>query len=423
MTSPALPAAVVAALRSQLPEVAEQTVRAVTADVGEYAALEHEVGATIQRAVELALATFLRLAASPAGDDADARMQPALEGAYALGRGEARSGRTMDALLLAYRVGARTAWREWSTTAVGSGLTAPAVARFAELVFAYIDELSAASAAGHTDELARSGRVRQQQLERLGVALLTGAPPDVVRSRAEAADWRPPRTLTAVVLPSSRVRGALALVDGATLVVTGDVAADVVPEQLAVLLVPDVGRARGTLVRDLRGRAAVVGPPRAWEAARGSALRALRLLEQLGRPDGDALDTEEHLPALVLGADPEALADLRAAALAPLADVRPATAQRLAETLRAWLLHQGRRDDVARSLHVHPQTVRYRMTQLRELFGDRLTDPEAVLRLTVALATPAGSAGDAGPDALAAAGPRLDAPVVDDGAEQHQPAP
>jgi len=34
------------------------------------------------------------------------------EAAYALGRGEARSGRTMDALLSAYRVGARVSWRE-----------------------------------------------------------------------------------------------------------------------------------------------------------------------------------------------------------------------------------------------------------------------------------------------------------------------
>jgi hypothetical protein len=49
------------------------------------------------------------------------------------------------------------------------------------------------------------------------------------------------------------------------------------------------------------------------------------------------------------------------------------------------LLHQGRREDVARSLFVHPQTVRYRMGQLREAFGDALEDPEAVLALVVAL--------------------------------------
>jgi DNA-binding PucR family transcriptional regulator len=50
------------------------------------------------------------------------------------------------------------------------------------------------------------------------------------------------------------------------------------------------------------------------------------------------------------------------------------------------LLHQGRRDDVAAALFVHPQTVRYRMGQLRELYGDRLEDPRTVRDLTLALA-------------------------------------
>jgi DNA-binding PucR family transcriptional regulator len=49
------------------------------------------------------------------------------------------------------------------------------------------------------------------------------------------------------------------------------------------------------------------------------------------------------------------------------------------------LLHHGRREDIAAALFVHPQTVRYRMQQLRDLYGDRLEDPETVLALTVAL--------------------------------------
>jgi DNA-binding PucR family transcriptional regulator len=71
--------------------------------------------------------------------------------------------------------------------------------------------------------------------------------------------------------------------------------------------------------------------------------------------------------------------------LEPLSELRPSTAQRLEQTLRSWLLHQGRRDDVAADLTVHPQTVRYRMTQLRELYGDRLRDPAVVFDLVIAL--------------------------------------
>ena len=79
--------------------------------------------------------------------------------------------------------------------------------------------------------------------------------------------------------------------------------------------------------------------------------------------------------------------DLRLQVLAPLDGPAPRASRRSSsETLRSWLLHHGRRDEVAAELFVHPQTVRYRMQQLRELYGDRLEDPDWVLRLTLALA-------------------------------------
>jgi DNA-binding PucR family transcriptional regulator len=148
-------------------------------------------------------------------------------------------------------------------------------------------------------------------------------------------------------------------------------------------------------MRTLTSRASVAGPARPWLAADASFARALRALELRSGLGQDATyDTEEHLAELVLAADPDAVADLRARVLAPLDKVRPATRQKLAETLRAWLLYQGRRDDIATALFVHPQTVRYRMGQLRELYGDRLDDPRTVLDLVLALATPPAAGAD-----------------------------
>jgi DNA-binding PucR family transcriptional regulator len=97
------------------------------------------------------------------------------------------------------------------------------------------------------------------------------------------------------------------------------------------------------------------------------------------------VDSEDHLAALVISADPDALRDLRARVLAPLNGMRPATRERLEATLRSWLLHQGRREAVAAELHVHPQTVRYRMSQLRDLYGDQLDDPATIFDLLLAL--------------------------------------
>ncbi|MFG1740838.1 PucR family transcriptional regulator [Micromonospora chalcea] len=378
-------------LRERLPMVAERTVSAITAEVPDYSgALTGAMRAKIENAVRIALGTFLQLIEGTQAFDPSTPLAPALEAAYALGSGEARSGRSMDALLAAYRVGARVAWREVSTTTVRSGLAAATVAEFAELMFAYIDELSAASVAGHADELASAGRMRRRSMERLTRQLLAGEPEESLRRSAERADWPPPQTLTVVLLPRRHLRAVLALLSPHTLESGEDLPGMNPVEELAVLLVPDMhGGRRRQLTRLLHGHRAVLGPARPWHRVAASYQRATRALALgLGEPDAGPVDTERHLATLLLSMDPEALADLRTQALAPLAALPPATAHRLAETLRSWLLHQGRRDEVAADLFVHPQTVRYRMGKLRELFGDRLHDPATVLDLTIALAVP-----------------------------------
>jgi PucR C-terminal helix-turn-helix domain len=382
---------VVAALQGVLPAVAEHTVAAVTVEVPSYAdAFSGRMGRRIEGAVKMALGAFLQLAARPHDSDPGPTLSPALEGAYELGRGEARQGRSIDALLSAYRVGARVSWRELSETAVDRGLPPLMIARFAELVFEFIDELSAASVSGHADELASTDRERRRHLDRLGQDLLAGVPTEILRASAERAEWRPPDTLTAVLLPSAQARGVASRFGQSTLELSGDLPGIELSESVVVLLIPDMhGPNRSRLLRELRDRRAVVGPARAWTLAQSSYTRLLQARElHLAGDDIGTIDTDTHLVALVLGADREAAEDLRHQVLAPLDQLRPNTAERLAETLRSWLLHQGQRDAVAADLFVHAQTVRYRMTQLRELYGERLNDPQTVLELIVALSIP-----------------------------------
>jgi hypothetical protein len=377
-----LPAAVVTVMRRDITGVAEQVVAAVINEVPSYSdPFRGQMGRNIEIAVKTALEGFLDLAARREGIDAGDQIESVLEAAYALGRGEARSGRSMDALARAYRVGARVAWREMSEAAVGAGLSATTTARFAELVFAYIDELSDASVTGHADELATSGRLRQRRLDRLAVRLLEGAPDAELAGAAERADWTPPASLVAVIMSEDKVRSVLSRLDAQTLQVSEDSPSVDIDSGLTVLLVP-VGSAsrRAALLRVLRETDAVVGPTRPWVGVQASYRRALRAQRQ-----GLAADTEQHLADLVRTADPDALGDLRSRVLAPLADLRPASADKLTETLAAWLRHHGRRDEIAAALFVHPQTVRYRMGQLRDLYGDRLTDPVFVRDATIAL--------------------------------------
>ena len=311
------------------------------------------------------------------------RCGPTLEGAYALGRGEARSGRSMDALLAAYRVGARVSWRELSASASAAGVDAGTMAQFAELVFAYIDELSAASVAGHTDELSTSGRVRERYRERLGQHLLAGARDETLAAAAERATWTPPTTLTAVLLPSAQVRAVLASLSaghppgrrgppgaarrGATppgrrtpccwcRTSTGPAAGTCCASSTGGRRW-SARRGRGPApARRTTGRCA---PRRCrpWRARRG------RSTPRTTSPSWWSPPTARRWPTCAPGRWPR------------WPTLRPATRERLAETLRAWLLLQGRRDAVAAHLHVHAQTVRYRMGQLREAYGDRLDDP------------------------------------------------
>lgn len=363
----------VTALRAALKTTADEVVQAIIDEVPPYAnALSGRMGSTIRRAVRTALGLYLDLASGTTTTGGDAG-----DAAYELGRGEVRDGRSMDALLSAYRVGARVAWRGLAAGAVPAGLPAAEVAKFAELTFAYIDELSAASAAGHADELAARGRAHERHLEQLARDLLADASPDVLLAAAGRAGWQPPVSLTAVLLPAAQARPAYRALDPGTLVL------DDLPDASGVLLVPDADRAH--LLRQLPDRTAVVGPARPWTRASASYARAVRARSL----SCGIRDTEDHLPELVLSADADAFADLRARALAPLWTLPAATARRLEETLRAWLLHQGRRDEVAAALFVHPQTVRYRMAQLRELFPD-LGSPHRVLELTLAVGLRAG---------------------------------
>jgi len=377
-----LPAAIATQMRQDMAGVAEQVIAAVIGEVPSYRdPFQGRMGRNIETAVKVALDGFLDLASRREGIDAGEQVEAVLEAAYALGRGEARSGRTMDALAQAYRVGARVAWREMSAAAVNSGLEATQLARLAELVFAYIDELSDASVSGHADELATSGRLRQRRLDRLAVRLVEGAPEADLIAAAERADWDPPALLTTVMLPDVKFRSLRSQLDSRALQVPEETAAlDLEPGFTVVLVPVGSGRGRKAMLRVLANAEAIVGPPRPWAQARASYLRVIQThrLQLRG-------DTDDHLADLVVGADPDARSDLRAKVLAPLGKQSAASRTKLTETLRAWLLHQGRRDDIAAALFVHPQTVRYRMGQLRDLYGETLNDPEFVRDATIAL--------------------------------------
>src|SRR5690349_4028335 len=245
-----LPPDILSRLKGALPGVASHAVEAIIEEVPSYASAREYLVGNIEAAVQVALGTFLSIAAR--SSDPSTPLGPALVASYDLGRGEARSGRSMDALLSAYRIGARVSWRGLSEESVRAGMSAELLARFAELVFAYIDELSAASVAGHADELATAERVQQRQLERLALEMLRGASDELVSRRAERAGWDLPKSVTVLLAPDAELHHTRSLVDGRSLVLTEDVPGVDARDDVAALIVPRLTpTARRRLVRAL----------------------------------------------------------------------------------------------------------------------------------------------------------------------------
>jgi DNA-binding PucR family transcriptional regulator len=93
----------------------------------------------------------------------------------------------------------------------------------------------------------------------------------------------------------------------------------------------------------------------------------------------------DHLAEMVVAADPALLAELAERILRPLDSLPLERRRTLEETLSVWLGHDGDRSAVAAALVVHPQTVSYRMAQLRAELGDSLANPRDRLALRLAL--------------------------------------
>ena len=384
------PPEVAEVLRPVLPELAAETIRAIGQEVPDYSQpLEGRLGVTLRYGTERALRRFVDSVEAPgAVSERDRRIY------FELGRLEMREGRTLNALLAAYRVGAQIAWRRFVEAGVRADLEPATLYRLGEAIFAYIDEISGESIAGYALEQSAAAGERQRRRARLVFLLAADPPaaPEDVRAAAVRAHWQPPAQVAALIaegrdserLASRLGPGAVA----APLEGPDDVAARRAPRVLAFVPDPQAPGRREQIVAATAGVPAALGPavtlagcPRSTERAR----RALDLAEAGLLATDDLIVAEDHATELVLHADTVLAHELAEARLAPLDELRPGARERLTESLRAWLDCQGRVDETARALDVHPQTVRYRLNQLREAFDGALDDPDGRFELALAL--------------------------------------
>ena len=151
---------------------------------------------------------------------------------------------------------------------------------------------------------------------------------------------------------------------------------------------PDAPGRRAQLERAVRDArlSAGLGTTVGWAEAALSFVRARAALALALAPDSAPLvSARDRSGELLLASDPALAAEFAAAQLAPLAALSPGSRERLTATLRIWLEEQGRLGPAAQRLGIHPQTARYRLARLRELFGDALDDADTRFWLELAL--------------------------------------
>jgi PucR C-terminal helix-turn-helix domain len=254
-------------------------------------------------------------------------------------------------------------------------------AEAAEAIFAYLDELASESDA---DEYSQAVGDRQRRLRRLLDMIVAEPSPraELVASLARAVGWALPPRVAMAALGEQGVRDALVL--------PPDVLADWTrPDPFLLVPDPDGPGRRAAIDQALRGWRAAIGPsvplgraaPSLRWARHALALASAGVIASGGGP----VRCDQHLSTLLILADEDLARTLHANRLAPLARLRPGQRDRIADTLLAWLQLGENAVHVARELHVHPQTVRYRLRQIHELFGDQLRDPDLRFELQIAL--------------------------------------
>jgi hypothetical protein len=287
-----------------------------------------------------------------------------LERAAAVGRERAEQGLTVDAVLHAYRISITAVWSRFGELARARGADVGTVLAFSETLWVWADAVMDVVGAAHREVELEQARAEQQRRDAFVHALLTGTL-DADELRRDSATFGVDCERPYVAF---RARGPLPRREGLQIALDHDVAgiAPAPPEAPAGVTIG-------------------FAPPARLEAlpvAFTHASRALQTALAFGQEGAYSLADLSIRPAIL---SDEALGDAFAARhLAPLAGLGRLGAQ-LDSTLRAFLDEGMRIEETARTLHVHPNTLRHRLRRFEEATGANLRDPRVLVELWWAL--------------------------------------
>ncbi|MCW2883164.1 MAG: putative transcriptional regulator, PucR family [Streptosporangiaceae bacterium] len=358
-------------LRLELRSLTDELVEEIQRCVPDYARPRAGFALRVQRSVATSLDLLVRVLA-----DGEPVSEAELKVFHGLAQGEYLQGRGINALQSAFRIGARTIWRRLSETGQRKGVPPEEMYAFAETLFTCAEVVSTYSVQAYEqlqNENIQGLKYRRQRLLELLVSDPGKTTFAAIRALARQIDWQLPDTIACIALNGSS-RG------------TYHIPPTVQEEALAdldradpFLLLPEperpgrlelLSRALGDMRFAVGPSVPLVEAPLSLQMARN----ALSLASSGMIPDQRRIHCEEHIPELLLFGSDGVMRILARRGFSSLAGLTAGQRVRLPETLLAWLTTGGSVAETAIRLMVHPQTVRYRMRQLEEIFGDQLHD-------------------------------------------------
>ena len=257
-----------------------------------------------------------------------------------------------------------------------------------EAVLQYSREIAFAAARAYARAAETRGAWDARLQAMLVDALLRGDSSDVLASRAAALGWAdaPPVAVAVGRSPGGETSAVLHTVYRAARRINVEILGGVHGDRLVVVLggAQDPLAAAGKLLAGFGDGPVVVGPAvpsldAAVESARAAiaGFRAAKAWSGAPRP----VAAVDLLPERLLAGDAEARRILRQEIYATLAR----SGGELLETLDAFFTAGGVLEAAARSLFVHPNTVRYRLRRIGDITGFSPLDPRDGYALRLSL--------------------------------------
>jgi hypothetical protein len=379
-----LPAEIADVIEPELEATTDEILATIAQEVPDYARpLEGSFGRGVRTGVTEALRQFVELIRSPSG-----ARGPGREVYVALGSGELRQGRTLDALQSAYRVGARVAWRRLAAAATRAGVEPDELSLLAESIFAYIETLSADSVEGYAEARAQVEGERRRRHHELVTALVREPPADEadLRAAADRVAWRLPRTAAALACDEEQLERLATRLPADVLAAQLDgVGCAIVPDPDGPGRPAEIERAIGSAGMAAHAVLGPTGPAGSLAASWSLARATLRAVEAGAIETPGLVRADDVLSKLLLFENTGLAERIAVRWLTPLAPLTAKARRRMEETALAYMQQRGNAAAMARALGVHPQTARYRLRGLRELLGDAIDDPDARFEIELGL--------------------------------------